>query len=190
MEAPMTRYRIVSLCLLGLFLITGCDDKTAIKKGRQFLDMGDISRALVQFENAVSANPKNATAHYLLAKTYCLCDSEEPAIKEYGILSQLNRTLANDTLLRQKLAIYLNTEPYPSTRLTFSKGNDAFPGISYDGKMISFSSKRDGNPELYIMNSDGKEQRRLTKHPAVDYGPGLFSRWYEIIVCFRPGRQR
>ena len=102
-----------------------------------------------------------------------MCDSGLPAIKEYGILSKLNRTLADDTLLRQKLAVYLNTEPYPSTRLTFSKGNDAFPGISQDGKRIAFSSKRDGNPELYIMNSEGKDQRRLTKHLAVDYGPAF-----------------
>lgn len=36
---------------------------------------------------------------------------------------------------------------------------------------IAFMSKRDGNPEIYIMNPDGSEQVNLTQHPAADYHP-------------------
>lgn len=36
---------------------------------------------------------------------------------------------------------------------------------------IAFSSKRDGNWEIYIMNPDGSRQERLTRHNAGDYGP-------------------
>jgi Tol biopolymer transport system component len=36
---------------------------------------------------------------------------------------------------------------------------------------IVFMSKRDGNPEIYIMNPDGSEQVNLTQHPAADYQP-------------------
>lgn len=156
-----------------IFAALGCGDRAAVNKGREFLEMGDLSRALVQFEEAVSNNPRNATAHYLLAKTYCLCDSGALAIKEYSLLSQLDREMADDTLLRQKVSVYLGLEPYPSVKLTDAKGNDAFPSISGDGKRIAFSSKRDGNPELYIMSGGGGNQQRLTNNQSVDYGPSF-----------------
>ena len=37
--------------------------------------------------------------------------------------------------------------------------------------MIVFSSARDGNAEIYVMDVDGKNQRRLTNHPAADFHP-------------------
>ena len=36
---------------------------------------------------------------------------------------------------------------------------------------IVFTSLRDGNPEIYVMDSDGGNQERLTNHPASDAAP-------------------
>ena len=36
---------------------------------------------------------------------------------------------------------------------------------------VVFMSKRDGNAEIYSMNTDGSEQVNLTQHPAEDYNP-------------------
>ena len=36
---------------------------------------------------------------------------------------------------------------------------------------IAFMSKRDGNPEIYIMNPDGSDQVNLSQHPAADFDP-------------------
>ena len=44
----------------------------------------------------------------------------------------------------------------------------AFPGAN--GK-IAFSSERDGNPEIYVMNADGTNQTRLTNNPVIDGDP-------------------
>ena len=44
----------------------------------------------------------------------------------------------------------------------------AFPGIS--GK-IAFTSDRDGNHEIYVMNPDGAGQTNLTNNPASDSSP-------------------
>ena len=45
------------------------------------------------------------------------------------------------------------------------------PDWSLDGKRIAFASQRDGNYEIYVMNADGSDQRRLTRDPADDYHP-------------------
>src|SRR5688500_7990449 len=46
----------------------------------------------------------------------------------------------------------------------------AFPGAN--GK-IAFQSDRDGNPEVYVMNSDGSGQTRLTNEPRSDVEPAF-----------------
>jgi Tol biopolymer transport system component len=36
---------------------------------------------------------------------------------------------------------------------------------------IAFTSGRDGNAEIYVMNADGTNQTRLTINPANDFDP-------------------
>jgi Tol biopolymer transport system component len=48
-----------------------------------------------------------------------------------------------------------------------SQGN----AISPDGQKIVFTSERDGNRNIYVMNMDGTEQTQLTNHSAHDYEP-------------------
>lgn len=50
--------------------------------------------------------------------------------------------------------------PVPPTPLT-GLGGCCLPGVV-------FTSLRDGNPEIYVMKSDGSALLRLTNHPAVD----------------------
>jgi dipeptidyl aminopeptidase/acylaminoacyl peptidase len=47
-------------------------------------------------------------------------------------------------------------------RLTTSDAWDADPAFSPDGRLIAFTSERDGNREIYVMDADGSNQRRLT----------------------------
>ena len=54
-------------------------------------------------------------------------------------------------------------------RLTSFKDYDA--RWSPDNRMIVFTSERDGNREIYIMNSDGSSQTRLTHNDSPDYTP-------------------
>ena len=35
---------------------------------------------------------------------------------------------------------------------------------------IAFTTNRDGNKEIYIMNADGSELQNITQHPAMEYG--------------------
>ena len=43
--------------------------------------------------------------------------------------------------------------------------------LTTDGKVIAFTSERDGNAEIYIMNADGSDPQRLTNDPAYDAWP-------------------
>ena len=42
---------------------------------------------------------------------------------------------------------------------------------SHHKAQIAFTSTRDGNLEIYVMDADGNNQIRLTNHPEVDYQP-------------------
>ncbi|VTS06651.1 DPP IV N-terminal domain-containing protein [Tuwongella immobilis] len=59
--------------------------------------------------------------------------------------------------------------------ITNTKGYDAEGSFSPDGKQIVFCSNRDGNLELYIMNSDGSQVRKLTNAPGCYNGGPFFS---------------
>ena len=42
---------------------------------------------------------------------------------------------------------------------------------SPDGEHIAFSSNRDGNEELYLMNRDGSDMHRITNNATEDFFP-------------------
>ncbi len=53
-------------------------------------------------------------------------------------------------------------------RLTFSDGRETYPEISPDGSLIAFTGEYDGNADVYVMNIDGGDIKRLTFHPGMD----------------------
>ncbi|MQG11849.1 MAG: hypothetical protein FI716_10145 [SAR202 cluster bacterium] len=57
------------------------------------------------------------------------------------------------------------------TRLTQHEEDDLAPAWSPDGDTIAFVTFRDGNGEIYIMESDGSRQLRLTTNEADDLDP-------------------
>ena len=84
---------------------------------------------------------------------------------------------------------FFNPELYavPAERLTFTKGadgvlgDDGMPDFSPDGRRIVFTSNRDRQAEIYVMNRDGSGQRRLTHRSGDDFMP-RFSRDGSLIA--------
>jgi Tol biopolymer transport system component len=64
-----------------------------------------------------------------------------------------------------------NTElyRYPARRLTFTRGgegvlgDDSMPGFSPDGARIAFTSSRQGDADIWVMNANGSQQRPLLR---------------------------
>lgn len=73
-------------------------------------------------------------------------------------------------------------------QLTFTKGYDAESTVSPVGDKIVFTSMRDGDPEIYVMDIDGSNQTRLTHAKGYDGGP-FFSLDGSKIV-FRASRPK
>lgn len=58
-----------------------------------------------------------------------------------------------------------------SRRLTFAPGDDWAAAWSPDGTQIAFVSEQDGNNEIYVMDRDGRNLRRLTVDSRSDTWP-------------------
>lgn len=54
------------------------------------------------------------------------------------------------------------------TRITTDPHTDATPFWSPDDSQITFSTNRDGNFEVYVMDANGGNQTNLTQNAAVD----------------------
>lgn len=65
---------------------------------------------------------------------------------------------------------------------------DAEGAISPDGKEIVFSSTRNGDQEIYIMNADGSNVRQITDSLGYDGGP--FYSWDGSKIVFRSYRPK
>jgi Tol biopolymer transport system component len=74
------------------------------------------------------------------------------------------------------------------TRLTRNNGYDAEAVVAPDGKQIVFTSLRQGDLDIYLMNSNGTGVRRLTREKGYDGGP--FFSWdgrHIVYRAYHPG---
>ena len=56
-------------------------------------------------------------------------------------------------------------------QLTDDSHYDDYAGWSPDGDLIIFSSRRDGDVEIFVMNPDGTDQRQITNNTEGDWAP-------------------
>ncbi len=70
----------------------------------------------------------------------------------------------------------MNADGLGQTRLTTNPAGDGEPAWSPDGTKIAFTSDRDGNSQIYVMNAaDGSGQTNLTNNAAFIVGTPAWS---------------
>jgi TolB protein len=84
--------------------------------------------------------------------------------------SQLVYQSAKDEKGNHQIFLY-TLDTGKNVSLTNGNFGNADPSFSYDGKRIAFTSFRDKSAEIYLMNVDGSNVRRITDHPAYDNYP-------------------
>ena len=88
--------------------------------------------------------------------------STSPAPEEALVFTGVNA--GSRDLFRQRLG----GAPVPLTEDRFGEGE---PALSPDGSRIAFVSDRGGSLDIWVMDVDGTEARRLTDHAAMDVSP-------------------
>ncbi len=78
------------------------------------------------------------------------------------------------------------TPSFEMRRLTFESGFVAFPAVSPDGKMLVYTSDREGPHNLYLQQLNGQQSIRLTSHEAWDVYPNFSPDGSKIV--FRSDR--
>ncbi len=81
-----------------------------------------------------------------------------------------------------------NADGTDLTQLTFSQGYDAEATVSPKGDKIVFTSTRDGDPEIYVMDINGSNQTRLTFQKG--YDGGAFFSQDGMKIVFRASRPK
>jgi len=66
-------------------------------------------------------------------------------------------------------------QPYRLRNITQSTSADGYASFSPDGMRLAYSSVRNGNRDLYVMDLASGDTQRLTEHPADDGGPPAWS---------------
>ncbi|MGH9866906.1 MAG: hypothetical protein ACREAA_01910 [Candidatus Polarisedimenticolia bacterium] len=69
-------------------------------------------------------------------------------------------------------------------RLTAFEGEEKFPQLSPDGRLVAFTAQYDGNDDVYVMPVEGGEPARLTWHPMSDQVIG----WSNGKILYRSRR--
>jgi len=73
--------------------------------------------------------------------------------------------------------------------LTASAGMNAWPSYAPDGRQIAFGSSRSGEFEIYVMDADGANVRRLTRSSGLDARPAWVSGRFADRLHEQPGRK-
>jgi TolB protein len=125
------------------------------------------------------------------ATTYAQRSAQEIYISDYDGANQRRVTVNRNLNITpswspdaEAIAYTSYASGFPDIRISFirkgllqmpARGNDTahnwLPAYSPDGRRIAFSSNRDGNFEIYVMNTDGSNVRRLTRHTGIDTTP-------------------
>ncbi len=148
MKARFYLFSVIFLILLA------CGEDAAIKRGKEFLRMGDTSAAIRQFESVIKQNPSDAEAHYQLGLAY-------EGLKD---TSQATDAFTN----AQRLAPQRPEITLALGRLHWHTGNRDL-AIPQFQNLLNASLKKEIYLQLAALTGDAYHVRRLRTEGSDDY---------------------
>ena len=142
------------------------------RDGHFLADMPDIPSYEIYVMDADGGNQRRLTND--------LSDDRSPSWSPDGKRIVFTSRRKKDADGHFNLEIYvMDADDGNQQNLTNNPGEDRFPSWSPDGKHIVFSSRRDGHfrgnfgitHEIYVMDTDGSNQQRLTENRQYDWHP-------------------
>lgn len=113
-------------------------------------------------------------------------ETRVPFYRRFSFPEWIVVTLSAVAFVLIVLHIYSQFRPSAPTgkaqRLTNNPATDMYPRVSPDGNKILFISARDGNSEVYIMNIDGSDVKRLTYNSTFEGFATWFPDGNKILV--------
>ena len=158
--------------------------------GQAYEEVGRYEDAIDQFKTAINlyaAHPEDrAAVRIRLAKIYMKHGNRDEGFNE---LRAIVRS-ASDNAMLQEIA-ELVSDAYRVVKLTQGDNDDYSPCFSADGSQIAFSSFRQDNGEVYIMDLNGRILRRVTFTTDFDEGtPAFLSHRHYLIYSREPKTSR
>ena len=184
----------LSLLVLISYLISCAGSQSLNKKNQALNDRAEELQLVINME------PTNPANHVALGNVFSQLKKYDQAVEAYDKALQLRPGL-NEALVQKGFVLWQKDDqkkaldafksvlysptgqtyseriakilgcPYQIRRVSDGRRDNAFPSCSADGRWILFQSNRDDNWEIYVMGSDGKNLRRLTRNQARDEGP-------------------
>ena len=196
--------RLITIFLIAL-IFYGCGDvNKQIQRGKQLIEQGNYSEAILWLSEAIQKDESNAEAHYQLGRAYALLKRHNKAVAEFQIalsfeqertdisyelgksLWRLGRRKPALRVFREVLQgkvtqeqfeeiLELTGETHPVKRLTDSNHGSVAPVFSPDGKKIVFVRTFQRENKIMMIDVDGKNEVNLsTKEGYSDSNP-IFS---------------
>jgi TolB protein len=139
-----------------------------------------VARTKIAFVSDRNRDSLSGTVEKRDVKEVYIADYDGANERRITVSRQLNLTPSWSPDARA--IAYTSYRPLPDVIVSFiyqgllqnptkGVGTNYVPVYSPDGTRIAFMSGRDGNPEIYVVNADGSNTRRLTNHPAGDGTP-------------------
>lgn len=125
----------------------------AIEEGRNNVDIFSVDPASLEVKTIVQTPASDVCPHFSrdgVTLTYASAPPDEPD---------------NVDLFAREAPFDAHTDIGTDVRLTDDPGFDDYSNPSPDDGTYVFLSRRDGNAELYLMDRDGANERRLTFTP-------------------------
>jgi Tol biopolymer transport system component len=130
---------------------------------RVFFDSDREGTPYIYIVNATNSNPIQRLSAFPAG------DQREPTISPDGLSLAFTSNRGGADAIYRINAI----DGRALVQLTFNATRDYEANWSPDNTWIVHTSERDGNPEIYLMDTNGGQVMRLTDHPGLDMQPSF-----------------